>query len=355
MAWQGISGHDAIVEQFRRSLSRGRLASTYLFVGPEGVGKRSFAERLAQTLLCPEREVVAMAPCGVCPSCRQVVSGSHPDLLTIEKPADRNVLPIELLVGSRDHRMQQGLCHDIGLKPFMGRRRVAIIDDAEHLNEESANCLLKTLEEPPPFSLLILCATSEEQVLSTIRSRCQMIRFRGLPTDVVADLIVKQGIVTERSAAERLAEYAEGSLGRARDVADGGLWEFRGKLLAALARGPIDAPRLSVVVAKFIDQAGREAVARRHRARYVVRFTIEFYRALTRSLCGATPATDHELSAAVEQAVSHFSAGVDAAVSCVDRSLEALDHIGRYAHQSAWLECWLNDLAEHTRGVGSAV
>ena len=85
MSWQGIEGHDAVVEQFRRALERGRLASTFLFVGPPGIGKRTFALKLAQTLLCQRRDQVAMNPCGDCANCVQVLAGTHPDLLEVRK------------------------------------------------------------------------------------------------------------------------------------------------------------------------------------------------------------------------------------------------------------------------------
>ena len=89
--------------------------------------------------------------------------------------------------------MREGLCYDIALKPYSGRRKVAIIDDADYLNKEGANCLLKTLEEPPPKSLLILIGTSEQRQLPTIRSRCQIVRFQPLPEQDVAELLLATG------------------------------------------------------------------------------------------------------------------------------------------------------------------
>ncbi len=177
MAWQGIEGHDRVVERFRRALVRGRLASTYLFVGPAGVGKRRFAEKLAQALLCSRVAAREMAPCGTCDACVQAASLTHPDMYVLEKPPDRSSIPLAAFVGGDAHRMREGLCHDIALKPFMGGRKVAIIDDADWLNEESANALLKTLEEPPPDSVLILIGTAADKQLATIRSRSQIVRF----------------------------------------------------------------------------------------------------------------------------------------------------------------------------------
>ena len=99
------------------------------------------------------------------------------NLILIEKPADKSTIPLAAFLGDDSRRMREGLCHDIALKPFMGGRKVAIIDDADYLNEESANCLLKTLEEPPPNSLLILIGTSADKQLPTILSRSQIVPF----------------------------------------------------------------------------------------------------------------------------------------------------------------------------------
>ena len=149
MAWHGILGHDDVAARFRLGLERGRLASSFLFVGPPGIGKRRFAFGLSQVLLCGVRPEAAMDPCGTCPSCVQVRSLTHPDLEYVRKPDDKAFLPLELLIGDKEHRGRAGLCHRLALKPFMGGRKVAIIDDADFLNPEGANSLLKTLEEPP--------------------------------------------------------------------------------------------------------------------------------------------------------------------------------------------------------------
>ncbi len=132
--WQGISGHDNIVERFRQTLAAGRLASTYLFVGPPGVGKRRLALELAHALLCTEAPETTLAPCGHCESCRMFAAGNHPDLQVEGLPEDKATLPIELFIGDREHRNQVGLCHQLSMKPFFGRRRVAIVDDADHFS-----------------------------------------------------------------------------------------------------------------------------------------------------------------------------------------------------------------------------
>ena len=154
MPWQAtqgraeITGQDAVVEQFVRAAEQERIAGSYLFIGPSGVGKSTFALALAKSLLC-ERPQPGLVACGACASCVQAEGGSHPDIDVVAKPADRATIPLDAFIGDAEHRMQEGLLRRLVLRPALGGRRVAIILDADHLSEEAANCLLKMLEEPP--------------------------------------------------------------------------------------------------------------------------------------------------------------------------------------------------------------
>ena len=276
--WHGIIGHDGVVDQFRRILAARRLASTYLFVGPEGVGKRRFALELARSLLCTESDEAALAPCGKCDSCRMFALGSHPDVEVVGLPPDKSTLPIDIFIGDREHRNQEGLCHRIGLRPFFGKRKIAIIDDADHFGVASANCLLKTLEEPPPSALLILIGTSPSRQLPTIRSRSQVMRFGGLDRETIAQILIDTEVTSERELALRAADLSEGSVERARQLADPALWAFRDQLFGSLGERPVDGVRLARAIQAFVDEAGKESSQRRERLRTVIGFAIEFYR-----------------------------------------------------------------------------
>src|SRR5262249_49963034 len=197
MPWNGLVGHDEIAERFRRALAEGRLAHTFLFVGPEGIGKRSFALALAQALLCQRRAAGLLDPFGQCPSCVQVHAGTNPDLIAVSRPEGKRDIPVGILKGDKDYPAEQSLLFNLGLRPFYGGRKVAILDDADFLNPEGANCLLKTLEEPPPASLLVLISTSAEKQLPTIRSRAQLVRFRPLTEEQVAKLLVGRQTVSD--------------------------------------------------------------------------------------------------------------------------------------------------------------
>lgn len=345
MSWQGIQGHDDVVEQFRRALARGRLASSFLFAGPAGIGKRTFALKLAQSMFCQARPEGALDACGTCASCSQVLAGTHPDLDVVGKPDDKASIPLELLIGEREHRRREGLCHNIAVKPSQGGRKIAVIDDADYLNAEGANSLLKTLEEPPPRSLLILIGTSPAKQLPTIRSRCQLIRFQPLSIDVVAELLVSKGFVPDASEARRLARYSDGSLQRALELADPELWSFRNTLLERLSEPTLASVELAKTVASFIDEAGKEAAARRARFRQVVAFAAEFYRQLMHAQCGTLLSEDEELRVHVGRAVDRGLVDSELSTVRLDRCLDAAAQIDRNANQSTLIESWLDDLA----------
>jgi DNA polymerase-3 subunit delta' len=368
--WHGIIGHDAIVEQFRRALGNGRLASSFLFAGPAGIGKRTFAAKLAQALLCETNDEQALDPCEHCPACVQVQAGAHPDFHIVSKPDDKSDIPLALFIGDKEHRRREGLCHDIALKPSRGRRKIAVIDDADYINDEGANALLKTLEEPPPRSVLILIGTSPAKQLPTIRSRCQLVRFQPLDAQAVAELLLKEGIVQDARDAQRLACHSQGSIERACKLADAELWAFRDALYKRLAAARLDSISLARATAQFVDQAGKEAAPRRRRLRQVIGFAADFYRLLLRAQCrregrdvpradsaasdlGAAPDAvdksdvardDAEADRVIDEALRRQPLDVEKTLARLDLCLEAETAIDRNANQATLIEAWADGL-----------
>lgn len=345
MSWQGILGHDELVERFRTAVGRGRLASTYLFMGPPGIGKHTFALKLAQGLLCPGRPAQSLDPCLACRSCRLAESRSHPDLLLVSKPPDRSFIPLEAFVGPADQRMQVGLCRDLALKPFLSPRKVAIIDDADHLNDESANALLKTLEEPPPRSVLILVGTLLQRQLPTVRSRAQLVRFSPLSVDLVEQILLTRGLVADPQIAREAALYSGGSVVQACELADRSLAEYRRMLLQTLAQPAWDSVALARSTAQFIDQAGKDNPPRRARARQLVAAVAAFYTAVLRAQAQAPSSAPPEVREAAEVALRSGQTDAYATARRAERCLEALEHIDRNVFQANWLEAWFDDLA----------
>ncbi|MDO5582055.1 MAG: hypothetical protein Q4G69_13075, partial [Planctomycetia bacterium] len=164
--------------------------------------------------------------------------------------------------------------------PFLGWRKIAIINDADFFNQEGANALLKTLEEPPPNSLIILIGTSTAKQLPTIRSRCQMIRFQNLSTRSLAEILEQKNEVASLEEGLRRAKEARGSLARAKDLADESLIAFCGTLIRKIASSKSDSIEIARAVSEFADAAGKESQVRRKRLRNVLIILLDWYRDL---------------------------------------------------------------------------
>jgi DNA polymerase-3 subunit delta' len=281
-----------------------------------------------------------------------VASLNHPDVEVIAKPADKSFIPLELLIGDAEHRMRAGLCYNIALKPFSGRRKIAIIDDADYLNKEGANCLLKTLEEPPPRSVLILIGTSEQRQLPTIRSRCQSVRFQPLAESDVAELLVEGGLCDDAAVAHAAAAHSQGSLERAALWCNGSLLEFRRELMELLGESEVDLQSVAKRINRFLDEAGKESASKRERLRLVVSLAEEFYRAALLTVNAGQAPADRELASAVAAALRWMPAGIPAA--CLDLCLDAYAHIDANANQATLIEWWLDELTSVPRTSGAA-
>jgi len=341
--WQSLRGHDRAVATLRRSLEQGRLPHAFLFVGPEGIGKLAFALKLAQTLLCERVPEAEMDPCGACPGCVQAVAGTHPDLLRVARPEDRHELPIRVI---RD------LCLDLGLKPARGRRKVAIVDDADDMNDEAANAFLKTLEEPPEGSTLILVGTSPEAQLDTILSRCRVLRFDPLPEAELAAVLLERGVVDSPDAAARLAQLAEGSVARARGLADPALADFRRGLIDEIA-APLgfDAPALARRIEAFVKAAGKEGSAQRDRARLVVGELLRVFRGTYWQAAGLDAPTPDP---ADRKAIADLAGRLDpeSILALADRCLEADYHVRRKLSMPLILDDLAHDIGRGVQGRG---
>ncbi len=222
-----ILGHQAVIRQLWSALDRGALHHAILLEGPRGVGKRLVADRLAMAANCTAD---GPRPCGACPTCRQIASGVHPDVIVLEPDTTRaaRTIPVEAI----REVVRQTQYHRYG-----ARHRFVIVDPAEAMQEPAANALLKTLEEPPDGTGFLVVTHNASALLPTILSRCQRIRMGAVPTPEIASWLEGQG--TER--AEAAARLSLGCPGRALELAREGLSErdARRQELLGVLRAPL--------------------------------------------------------------------------------------------------------------------
>lgn len=218
MTLANVVGQPRAIDALHSALRSGAVHHAYLFAGPEGVGKELAAVGLAQALTCPEQPNVG---CGTCPSCTRIVKGLHPDVSWLMPEAER----VERgLAGrsdfantpSREIRVEQirELQERIALRGLESRRKVALVVSAHTMNVQAQNAFLKTLEEPPADTTLILIASAVDRLLPTIRSRCSKVHFGPLPLELIAERVQKERKL-DAPAARLAATMAGGSLGRA--------------------------------------------------------------------------------------------------------------------------------------------
>ena len=215
-----LLGHEWAVDMLRQHVACDDIRHAYLFTGAPGIGKRTLALRLTQALNC-ESPIGAGIPCFTCRTCKQIESMKHPDLNviepTIKDPKDGKTLIPHPNGEIRIDQIRE-LQKTFNLKPYQSKYRVSLFIKFETANENSSNALLKTLEEAPAHAILILTAESPEQLLPTINSRCEILRLRPLPVEVVTADLMSQNIDEER--ARLLAHISNGRPGYARKLVE---------------------------------------------------------------------------------------------------------------------------------------
>lgn len=321
-------GHQIAKQWFANSLVKSRLGGTFLMVGPPGIGKAALAKWIAKALFCEKCRANELAPCGHCPGCAQVDAETHPDLVQVRKPEDRAYIPLELLIGPPDSRMQEGFCRDIRLRPFKGTRKVAILHDADYMNEEGANSLLKTFEEPPPDAVIFLLGTSEQRQLPTIRSRCQIVRLHPPQGDDAVALMRLRGIERDAETIQRAIELCGGDCDAAASLLTEEGAGLHGTLVNALSQADISAVTLSQMITGVIEELGKHASgsAKRDRLRDVFAIAVHTFRGRL-----------------VKQADRPDL--LPPTIYRLDRSIDAIGQVQRNANQTTLIECWAADIS----------
>lgn len=201
-----IVGHEQIIEHLQNAIEADKVSHAYILNGPDKAGKMMLAKAFAQTLQCEEGGI---EPCMECHSCKQAMSGNQPDIIYVrhEKP---NTISVD------DIRTQ--INNDIVVKPYSSKRKIYIVDEAEKMNQQAQNALLKTIEEPPAYAVLLLLTTNADTFLPTILSRCVRLNLKAVRDEQIKDFLMKKHQLPDYQADVCVA-FAQGNVGKAIQLA----------------------------------------------------------------------------------------------------------------------------------------
>lgn len=200
--FKDVVGHEQIIAHLSSALKTKKISHAYIFNGDDGIGKNMLARSFAKALQC---EAGYGDSCDMCRSCHQVESGNHPDIKWVkhEKPASISV---------EDVRVQ--LNNDIAIKPYSSKYKIYIIDEAEKMTPQAQNALLKTIEEPPAYGIVMLLTNSIDALLPTIRSRCITLNLKTTPFDMVVQFLMSKYQIPDYKA-RVCAAFSQGNIGKA--------------------------------------------------------------------------------------------------------------------------------------------
>ena len=342
-AWTTLKGHQEQRDLFARSLARGRLSHAYVLTGPDGIGKRKFARLLAQSMFCREHADGEIEACGECRSCRGFAAGNWPDYIEIGLPSGKTEIPISLILGDADKRGREGLCFELSMAPQASERRVALINDSHRMNQEGANALLKTLEEPPSKALILLVCDNPDSLLPTIRSRCQVIRFFPLTEADVSDILLKEEMVESPEEAVQIAAMSEGSITLAQQLINPDLRALRemvsGQLEQLEQMHPLE---VSKHVCEQLEKISTGTEEQRRNAKWLLRFIAGFLNERLKRL------TSGDFS---DPLLKRFGvrSGVDLLAPLLDRIIVAAHQIEGNSPVRLVMEAMFDDIARQLR------
>ena len=217
MAFNDIIGQEKAKKILEGQLKSGRIAHAYLLLGQDGIGRKKTAVEFAKTLNCVKNiSAKRFEPaCGRCVSCKKIESLNHPDVTLVDFKYQANIENKEV---EKQRALKidtiRAMQKEVSFKPSEGRWKIFIVEPAEKITLDAANCLLKTLEEPPAWTVIMLLAKHRENLPSTVVSRTQVIYFSPLPEKDIAEYLVSRHSI-QRAEAEKTAHLCDGSISNA--------------------------------------------------------------------------------------------------------------------------------------------
>ena len=204
--FKAIVGHEEVIEHLQSAISTGKVSHAYVFSGESGSGKKLLATTFAMTLQCEEK---GTDPCLKCESCKRTLSKNHPDIIGVvhEKP---NTISIE--------EIRRQIVEDVQIKPYYGPYKIYIVNDEDKMTVQAQNALLKTIEEPPAYAVILLLTNNIDGLLPTILSRCVRLDLRVVPDNLVKNYLMERLHIPDYQA-EVDASFAQGNIGKAKEAA----------------------------------------------------------------------------------------------------------------------------------------
>ena len=202
--FKDIIGNEDAKNYFKKAVKDKQLSHSYIFEGPYGVGKNTFALELAKFVLCENPD--GDRPCNECKSCHMINAGTHPDVIQVEK--DTKVTKVETI--------RENIIREIDIKPYQSDYKFIIVKSADSINIQGQNAILKTIEEPPSYGIIILACENITSLLPTIKSRCIVVRFNPITKEQMESYLETQGIMGTQQ--EICAKLSEGCIGVAKDI-----------------------------------------------------------------------------------------------------------------------------------------
>ena len=206
VSFNNIIGHEEIIRHLKNAMTTGKISHSYIFTGRPGSGKKLLATTYAMTLQC---EAGGTEPCQKCDSCKKAMGKNHPDIIMVnhEKPGTITI-----------DEVRDQVIHDVAIKPYCSQHKIYIIPDAEMMTVQAQNAILKTIEEPPEYAVIMLLTSNIDSLLPTIRSRCVRLDLKVVDDSLVKEYLMEHLQVPDYQA-EIDASYAQGSIGKAKEAA----------------------------------------------------------------------------------------------------------------------------------------